>query len=118
VFETATVAQITIHDLKCRLEEKREFQLIDMRRPAEYTGCHAPTAVNAQLAELGKRIRQFDPQAITAVICAGGYRSMAGTSILAQHGFHSLYNITGGTDACVEVGYPVEGAEVVTSGQH
>lgn len=110
-FETATVAQITIHDLKRWLDEKREFQLIDVRRPSEYTGGHAPNAFNAQLAELVKRIGQFDPQAITAVICAGGYRSTAGTSILARHGFHSLYNVTGGTDAWVEAGYPVEGIE-------
>src|SRR5262249_38909708 len=93
------------------LEEKRAFQLIDVRRPGEYDGGHAPTAVNAQLAELEKRVGRFDPQAVTAVICAGGYRSTAATSILARHGFHNLYNVTGGTGAWVEAGYPVEGAE-------
>src|SRR5262249_28224048 len=45
-FETATVMQMTVHDLKRWLEEKRAFQLIDVRRPGEYDGGHAPTAVN------------------------------------------------------------------------
>jgi hydroxyacylglutathione hydrolase len=107
-FETATIEQLTIHDLKRWLEEKRGFQLIDVRRPAEYDGGHAPMAISAQLAGLERHLERFDPQALTAVICAGGYRSSAGTSILARHGFKQLYNVSGGTGAWVNAGYAVE----------
>jgi glyoxylase-like metal-dependent hydrolase (beta-lactamase superfamily II)/rhodanese-related sulfurtransferase len=109
-FPVATVTQMTVHDLKRWLDEQREVQWMDVRRPGEYDGAHAPTAAGAQLAELEKRVGQFDPKATTAVICAGGYRSAAATSILARHGFDKLYNVTGGTGAWVEAGYPVAGA--------
>jgi rhodanese-related sulfurtransferase len=33
------------------------------------------------------------------VMCQGGYRSSAGTSILAKHGFKNVYNVVGGFSA-------------------
>jgi rhodanese-related sulfurtransferase len=50
----------------------------------------------------------LDPAKPTAVICAGGYRSSAATSILQQHGFSNLLNVTGGTGAWINAGYQVE----------
>ena len=44
----------------------------------------------------------------TAIICAGGYRSSAGTSILQRNGFSNLLNVTGGTKAWIDAGYEVE----------
>jgi rhodanese-related sulfurtransferase len=44
----------------------------------------------------------------TAIICAGGYRSSAATSILQQNGFTDLYNVTGGTAAWIKAGYDVK----------
>jgi rhodanese-related sulfurtransferase len=32
-------------------------------------------------------------------MCQGGYRSSAGTSILAKHGFKKVYNVVGGMTA-------------------
>jgi hydroxyacylglutathione hydrolase len=42
------------------------------------------------------------------VICAGGYRSSAAASLLEQHGFTKLLNVTGGTGAWISAGYPVD----------
>jgi len=50
----------------------------------------------------------LDPQQRTAVICAGGYRSSAATGILQQRGFLDVLNVTGGTSAWIDAGYPVE----------
>jgi rhodanese-related sulfurtransferase len=50
----------------------------------------------------------LDPSKPTAVICAGGYRSSAATSILESQGFSNLLNVTGGTSAWINAGYPVE----------
>jgi rhodanese-related sulfurtransferase len=50
----------------------------------------------------------LDPTKPTAVICAGGYRSSAATSILEQRGFSNLLNVGGGTSAWIAAGYPVE----------
>lgn len=106
----ATIGQITVDELKRLLDDGRDLQLIDVRRPGEYVNGHAPGAINAQLAQLEKSVAQFDPQRRTAVICAGGYRSSAATGILARHGFRDLLNVTGGTAAWISAGYETEGA--------
>ncbi|MFN8001346.1 MAG: MBL fold metallo-hydrolase [Acidobacteriota bacterium] len=112
-FETAAVTQITVHELKDWLDEQRQFQLLDVRRPGEYSGGHAPSAVNAPLSHLAQQLASFDATRPTAVICAGGYRSSAGASILAQHGFRALYNVIGGTGAWVNAGFATSGASAV-----
>lgn len=107
-FDTASVTQITVNELKDWMDEQRQFQLIDVRRPAEYEGGHALSAVSAPLPLLEQRLTSFDPTRPTAVICAGGYRSIAGASILAKHGFRDLYNVKGGTGAWVNAGFSTE----------
>jgi rhodanese-related sulfurtransferase len=42
------------------------------------------------------------------VICQGGYRSSAATSILEGKGFKKLYNISGGTAAWIKAGLETE----------
>ncbi len=113
----ATIPQITVDELKHRIDEQADLQIIDVRRPGEYSAGHAPGAVNAQLADLEKSLAPFDPNRQTAVICAGGYRSSAAAGILALRGFKNLLNVVGGTSAWVNAGYPVEGAETTASCQ-
>ena len=86
------------------------MQIIDVRRPPEYESGHVPRALHAPLASLQRNVPglRLDPAEPTAVICAGGYRSSAATSILEQQGFSNLLNVTGGTSAWINSGYPVE----------
>jgi hydroxyacylglutathione hydrolase len=81
-----------------------------VRRPAEYESGHIGPAKTAPLADLEQKIGGLGvvPSKKTAVVCAGGYRSSAATSILEQHGFTNLLNVTGGTGAWIKAGYPVE----------
>lgn len=107
-FDVNQIPQIAVDELKSRIAESPDLQVIDVRRPAEYEGGHVPGAVNAQLSYLSKQLESFDPNRETAVICAGGYRSSAATSILANGNFARLVNVVGGTSAWVSAGYPVE----------
>ena len=106
----AGVTQISVSDLKKLIDAESELQLIDVRRPAEYTSGHAPRAVTAPLINLRMTLPKLslNPSQPTAVICAGGYRSSAATSILQQNGFTNLFNVTGGTKSWIEAGYEVE----------
>ena len=108
---TVAIAQMPVDELKHQLAEHADLQIIDVRRPAEFATGHVPGAINAQLAHLEEALSQFDSQRPTAVLCAGGYRSTAATSVLAQHGFTRLFNVIGGTSAWINAGYPVEGVE-------
>jgi hydroxyacylglutathione hydrolase len=109
-FEVATVPQITVAELNEKIMVEMELQLIDVRRQPEYASGHVPHAVTAPLLSLQKTLTNFrlDPNKPTAVICAGGYRSSAAASILQQHGFSNLFNVSGGTSAWIAAGYAVE----------
>ncbi|MCA1593530.1 MAG: MBL fold metallo-hydrolase [Acidobacteria bacterium] len=113
--ESATVTQISVSELRRLLDEQPSLQVLDVRRPAEYAAGHAPRALSVPLsAKLGEQAGEFDPARPTAVICAGGYRSSAAASLLAQQGFRQLLNVTGGTSAWIAAGYAVETPEGVS----
>lgn len=109
-FEVATVPQITVNELHRLISKPTPPQILDVRRPPEYQSGHVPQALTAPLLSLQQIVGNLglDPTKPTAVICAGGYRSSAATSILQQHGFSNLLNVTGGTSAWIAAGYPVE----------
>lgn len=109
-FEVVVVPQIDVAELKHLIETQRDLQLIDVRRSGEYDSGHAPHAVSAPLVKLRETLPRLDlvQAKQTAVICLGGYRSSAATSIMQQAGFSNLLNVTGGTRAWIEAGYEVE----------
>lgn len=109
-FPIEIVPQISIVELNNLLRRGPSLQVIDVRRPVEYQSGHVPEAVTAPLSRLNEQLPALglNPAKRTAVICAGGYRSSAGTSILQQHGFVDVLNVSGGTSAWINAGYPVE----------
>ena len=109
-FELASLPQITVDELNELLSNPASLQIVDVRRPPEYAGGHVPHAIHASLSDLQKAFSslELDPNKPTAVICAGGYRSSAASSILEQHGFSNLLNVAGGTSAWIAAGYEVE----------
>jgi rhodanese-related sulfurtransferase len=108
--QLALVPQVSVAELKELMATHSDLQLIDVRRLAEYESGHAPRAISAPLAGLRNSLPRLhlNLKAPTAVICAGGYRSSAGTSIAQQFGFTNLINVAGGTKAWIEAGYEVE----------
>ncbi len=112
-FEVEEVPQLTVDELNKLIEKQSSLQIIDVRRGPEYQNGHVPHALHFPLSNLQQTAPSLpvDPSKPTAVICAGGYRSSAATSILQQQGFTDLMNITGGTGAWIKAGYPVENAE-------
>ncbi|HMJ26458.1 MAG TPA: MBL fold metallo-hydrolase [Pyrinomonadaceae bacterium] len=106
----ALVPQINVAELRELIATRADLQVIDVRRAAEFESGHAPRAASAPLGNLRDVLPHLNlkPNAQTAVICAGGYRSSAATSILQQLGFKDLLNVAGGTRAWIEAGYEVE----------
>jgi glyoxylase-like metal-dependent hydrolase (beta-lactamase superfamily II)/rhodanese-related sulfurtransferase len=108
-FKISTVPQISVEELHRRIDSGEDLQILDVRRPAEYESGHVPGARSASLAELREdALEELDPSRPLAVICAGGYRSSAATSLLAPRGFTRLFNVAGGTSAYVAAGYQIE----------
>ena len=103
-----TVPQITVDELRARLREPSPPQVIDVRRPGEYVAGHVPGAVNRPLDRLEGQLEILDRARPTAIICAGGYRSSAATSLLRRRGVRDLVNVVAGTAAWIAAGYEVE----------
>jgi len=103
------IEQVSVDQLKEQIAN-RDLQIVDVRRPTEYSNGHVPRAMNAPLSALDRTIDELPLQKDkpTAVICAGGYRSSAAASLLQQQGFTNLINVAGGTGAWINAGYPVE----------
>lgn len=107
--DVATIEQISVERLRDLLEHENHLRIIDVRRPSEYVDGHVPRAVNLPLGpDLIQQFSQFDPRQPTAMICAGGFRSSAATSLGASAGFDHLLNVVGGTNAWLKAGYTVE----------
>jgi hydroxyacylglutathione hydrolase len=105
--ETATIEQVSVEEAKAATAAG-DVQFIDVRRPAEHAGGHAPNTINLPLDRLSRDIDRLDPAKPTYVICQGGYRSSLGTSLLENAGFNDLYNVLGGTKAWLDAGYESE----------
>jgi len=102
-FATAQIEQISVAEMNRRLKETDDLQFIDVRRAGEYENGHAPQTVNLTLSDLEKLTDNLDRSRPIYVICQGGYRSSAGTSILERKGFPKIYNVSGGTSAWMEL---------------
>ena len=104
--DTKKIEQVSVSQVKEKLAG--DIQFVDVRRPAEHAGGHAPKTINLPLDRLAKEIGKLNPDKPTYVLCAGGYRSSLGTSVLENAGFKEIYNVTGGTKAWMDAGLETE----------
>jgi hydroxyacylglutathione hydrolase len=114
-FEAKIIEQISVADAQQQIAETPEAQFVDVRRGGEYESGHAPKAVNLTLSNLEKLADTLDESRPIFVICQGGYRSSAATSILERKGFQELYNISGGTAAWIKEGLETETSAAATA---
>ena len=95
----ATIEQISVQELKERLAAKSVDMLIDVRRPNEWNNAHIDSARAIPLNHLPEEARTLNPNGRVVVICAGGFRSSIGTSVLERQGFAHISNVVGGMAA-------------------
>ena len=91
-----------------------DLVLLDVRQPAEWAAGHAPGALHVPGAALPARLERPEAAAAPerlrpwAVVCASGYRSTVGASVLRRHGVCEVVNVLGGMRAWTAAGLPVE----------
>ncbi len=113
--ETRKTEQVSVEEMNKRLNSGKDLQFVDVRREAEYLSGHARNAKNLTLSELRDITADLDKEMPTYVICQGGYRSSAGTSILEKIGFTDLHNVSGGTGAWIDAGLETEVPKTVSA---
>ena len=95
----ATTEQIGVEELDARIREGHAARVVDVRRPAEWQAGHIASAVNVPLNTLESHAAEIPRDEPVAVLCAGGFRSSIGTSILERQGFTKITNVVGGMAA-------------------
>lgn len=94
--------EITPKELKQLIDEKKDFQLIDVREEYEFDEVN----MNGQLIPMGEVMDNVDKisrDKQVVVHCRSGKRSATVISALeSQHGFTNLYNLKGGILAYID----------------
>ncbi len=91
--------EMTVDELKRRLDDGQEMTLLDVRTPQEYSIARLDGAVLIPLQELQDRLGELDPADTIVTYCHHGMRSARAVQFLRQMGFKRAINLAGGIDA-------------------
>ncbi len=93
--QQATVGEISVFELKKMMDEKADFQLIDVREAYEYEVSNLGGTL-IPLSILSENIDKIDRAKIVVVHCKSGARSTKAIDFLKEHGVKNVLNLTGG----------------------
>jgi sulfur-carrier protein adenylyltransferase/sulfurtransferase len=93
---TDNLGEITVEELKRRLDQHEEIFILDVRNPEEFQICRIPGTTLIPLGELPRRFQQLDKNREMVVHCKSGMRSQKAVQFLREQGFRKLQNLKGG----------------------
>jgi adenylyltransferase/sulfurtransferase len=89
-------SELTVEDLKRRLDQHEPLFILDVRNPEEYQLCRIPGSTLIPLPELSRRFRELDAEREIIVHCKSGMRSLKAQQFLRAQGFRAVKNLKGG----------------------
>lgn len=87
--------EITVQELKQKIDSKEDFQLIDVREPFEYEMSNL-NGLNIPLAGVVIEASKISKDKPVIMQCRSGARSAAALMQLEQLGYTNLFNLKGG----------------------
>ncbi len=100
--EEADVPQLSVKDLKSKIDKNEKFILLDVREPYEFDICRIPGSRLIPLGELPSRLSELDSADEIIIHCKSGVRSARAVRLLQKAGFNRLRNVEGGILAWAE----------------
>jgi adenylyltransferase/sulfurtransferase len=97
--DDAVMREVTVSELKQRLEAQEPLELIDVREPYEYEIARIEGAKLIPLRELAERIGELPRDREIVVHCHSGVRSAHAVQLLEKAGLPGAANLVGGIDA-------------------
>ncbi len=99
--EQSAVKEISVQDLKKKLDAKEEFLLLDVREPFEFQIAKIPGGKLMPLGDIESKLKEFESFKDEEIVayCHRGPRSRRALEILHSKGFKNLKNVSGGIDA-------------------
>jgi len=91
--------EISVAELKRKLDSGDSFQLIDVRESHEFEIARIDGAKLIPLGELPSRMAELARTDEVVVHCHSGVRSAHAVQLLSQAGFERAFNLAGGIDA-------------------
>jgi sulfur-carrier protein adenylyltransferase/sulfurtransferase len=98
----ATEGDMTVTELKARIDRGDAPLIVDVREPAEFEICRIPGAVLIPLHQLPSRLQELDASKEVVLQCKVGGRSASATAFLRRAGFTHARNLTGGVLAWID----------------
>jgi sulfur-carrier protein adenylyltransferase/sulfurtransferase len=97
----ASIVDMTVEELKQRIDAGDDLFVLDVREPNEYQICNLGGHL-IPLNDLPKRVGELDASKEIVVHCKMGGRSAKAVDYLKQQGFSNVHNLAGGINAWAE----------------
>ena len=91
--------EISVQDLKARLEAGEDLVILDVREPWERDLCALPNSRHAPMQRVPTVINELAPEDEVIVYCHTGVRSFHVGKFLEHNGFKNVFNLRGGIEA-------------------
>ncbi len=92
---------VTVMQLKQRLDAGEAPLILDVREPDEYQAGSLPESVHIPLGQLPVEIHQLEEKRDDEIVvhCRSGVRSLQAAALMEQMGFTNVANLEGGVKA-------------------
>jgi sulfur-carrier protein adenylyltransferase/sulfurtransferase len=87
---------ITVTELKARMDRGEKLTIVDVREPQEFQICRIPGTRLIPLGDVPARAHELDPDEEVIVHCKMGGRSAKAADFLRSIGFRDVKNLKGG----------------------
>ena len=93
------ILEITVLELKKKMDRREKFVLIDVREPSEFKINRIAGAKLIPLGSIPERVHELDSADEIVMHCHFGGRSAKAVAFLQKAGFKKVWNLAGGIDA-------------------
>jgi rhodanese-related sulfurtransferase len=103
------VREVSIDDVKARLDRGDKFVLVDVREESEYAKDHLPGAIHLGKGVIERDIEERVPGLSAEIVlyCGGGYRSALAADNLQKMGYTNVLSMDGGIRGWREKRFPL-----------
>jgi rhodanese-related sulfurtransferase len=102
------IREVTVDDVKDKLDSGEKFLLVDVREESEYAKDHLPGAIHLGKGVIERDIEARVPDLNSPLVlyCGGGFRSALAADNLQKMGYINVLSMDGGVRGWREKGYP------------
>jgi rhodanese-related sulfurtransferase len=101
------IREVSIDEVKAKLDRMEKFLLIDVREESEYAADHLPGAVHLGKGIIERDVEARVPDQDTPMVlyCGGGFRSALAADNLQKMGYTQVLSMDGGIRGWREKGF-------------